>query len=42
MDLNFGLRNLEDVVELAESSHLELQERIEMPANNLSVLYRRK
>ncbi|KAI2497391.1 DUF938-like protein [Fragilaria crotonensis] len=43
LDSSYGLRNLEDVVDLAESSNLlEFMERVEMPANNLSVLFRRK
>ena len=42
LDPDYGLRNLEDVVQVAESSDLELLERIEMPANNLSVLFRRR
>jgi hypothetical protein len=42
LDARYGLRNLEEVVALAETFDLELQGRVEMPANNLSVLYQRK
>ena len=42
LDSSYGLRNLEDVVDLAEANLLEFKERMEMPANNLSVLFRRK
>mmetsp|Transcript_21877 Transcript_21877/g.24233 ORF Transcript_21877/g.24233 Transcript_21877/m.24233 type:complete len:93 (+) Transcript_21877:1-279(+) len=41
-DPSWGVRNLEDVVKLAEESGLHLVERIEMPANNLSVIYQKK
>lgn len=41
-DPSFGVRDIEDVVALAEASDLELVERVEMPANNLSLLYQRK
>ncbi|MEM9274845.1 MAG: DUF938 domain-containing protein [Cyanobacteria bacterium P01_F01_bin.143] len=37
----WGVRNLEDVVAIAESEDLELQEVVEMPANNLSVIFRK-
>lgn len=36
----WGVRNLEDVVSLAQTHQLELQEVITMPANNLSVIFR--
>ncbi|MDR9405262.1 MAG: DUF938 domain-containing protein [Halothece sp. Uz-M2-17] len=36
----WGVRNLEDVVSLAQTHQLELQEVIPMPANNLSVVFR--
>jgi len=36
----WGVRNLEDVVSLAKTHHLELQDVIAMPANNLSVVFR--
>lgn len=39
---NWGIRNLEDVIQLAESQGLEFIESIEMPANNLSVIFRKK
>lgn len=38
----WGVRNLEAVVELAGKHGLELVERIPMPANNLSVVLRRQ
>ncbi len=38
----WGVRNLEDVVEIAESEDLALQEVVEMPANNLSVIFRKQ
>lgn len=37
----WGVRNLEDVVSLGNAHHLELQDVIAMPANNLSVVLRR-
>lgn len=37
----WGVRNLEDVQELADASGLALQEIVPMPANNLSVVFRR-
>ena len=38
---SWGVRNLEDVTEVATSHGLELVESVEMPANNLSVLFRK-
>mmetsp|Transcript_7608 Transcript_7608/g.11924 ORF Transcript_7608/g.11924 Transcript_7608/m.11924 type:complete len:307 (-) Transcript_7608:320-1240(-) len=38
-DPSWGVRNLEDVVKLAQEQGLNLVKRIEMPANNLSVIY---
>lgn len=38
----WGVRNLEAVAEIAETSGLTLADIIAMPANNLSVLFRRK
>ena len=38
----WGVRNLEDVVSLGKSHQLELQDVIAMPANNLSVVFRRQ
>lgn len=38
----WGVRNLEDVVEIAESEDLALQEVVEMPANNLSVIFQKQ
>jgi len=37
----WGVRNLEDVVSLGKVHQLELQDVIAMPANNLSVVFRR-
>lgn len=41
MDPNFGIRDLEKVIEAAEKNNLTLVEKIEMPANNLSVILRK-
>lgn len=38
----WGVRDLEEVTKLAEANGLMLQETIEMPANNLSVIIRKK
>jgi hypothetical protein len=38
---DWGVRDLEEVAELAGSCGLELAERIPMPANNLSLVFRR-
>jgi len=38
----WGIRDLEQVVELAGNHGLELVERIPMPANNLSVVFHRQ
>jgi SAM-dependent methyltransferase len=38
----WGLRRKEEVAQLAAASGLELAERIEMPANNLSLVFRRR
>ena len=40
-DSQWGVRNLEDVVALAKTHHLQLQKVVEMPANNLSVIFQR-
>ncbi|TAE53099.1 MAG: DUF938 domain-containing protein [Nostocales cyanobacterium] len=37
----WGVRNLEDVVKAAQNEGLELQSIYEMPANNLSVIFKR-
>ena len=42
MDASYGVRHLEEVVEAAEANGLGLVETIEMPANNLSVILRKK
>lgn len=41
-DQEWGLRDLDDVCRLAADHGFELTERIEMPANNLSVVFRRR
>ncbi len=41
-DPSWGLRSLEEVVERAAACDLELDRVVEMPANNLSVLFRRR
>jgi cyclopropane fatty-acyl-phospholipid synthase-like methyltransferase len=38
-DPSFGVRDIEEVVRLAESNGFVLRETIEMPANNLSVVF---
>ncbi|MDJ0846463.1 DUF938 domain-containing protein [Crocosphaera sp.] len=38
----WGVRNLEDVVKVAEDKGFILQEKIEMPANNLSVIFKKQ
>jgi SAM-dependent methyltransferase len=40
-DARFGVRDLEDITSLAREHGLELTERVEMPANNQSLLFRR-
>jgi len=37
----WGVRNLEDVTNLAAANGLTLEETVEMPANNLSVIFRK-
>ena len=37
----WGVRDLEEVTKLAEDHGLKLAERIAMPANNLSIVFRR-
>ena len=41
-DPSWGVRGLEDIVDLAEAGGLTFESVTEMPANNLSVLFRRK
>ncbi len=41
-DPAWGVRRLEDVVDLAKAHGLEFVERIPMPANNLSLVFRRR
>lgn len=41
-DPAWGVRDLEDVVALAEATGLQHSDTIEMPANNLSVIFRRR
>ena len=38
----WGVRNLEDVVDLANSVGLELEQTHDMPANNLAVIFRKR
>lgn len=38
----WGVRNLEDVVKVAEEKGLIFQEMVEMPANNLSVIFQKQ
>jgi hypothetical protein len=40
-DSSWGVRNLEDVVDAAKKCSLEIEEIIDMPANNYSVIFRR-
>ena len=35
----WGVRNLEDVIEAAKNAGLTFEKKIEMPANNLCVLF---
>jgi hypothetical protein len=42
MDPNYGIRDVERVIEAAEKNGLTLVEKIEMPANNLSVILRKR
>jgi hypothetical protein len=37
----WGLRDLEAVIEVATAENFQLQEVIEMPANNLSVIWQK-
>jgi hypothetical protein len=37
----WGVRNLEDVIEVANTQNLNLLEIVQMPANNLSVIFQR-
>ena len=41
-DPSWGVRDLEKVVESAEANGLKLKEKIDMPANNLSVIFIKK
>lgn len=38
----WGIRHLEDVIEVANGDQLEFLETVEMPANNFSVIFQRK
>ena len=41
-DPAWGIRNLEDVIDRAVSAGLDHVETVEMPANNLTVVYRQR
>ena len=41
-DPAWGLRNLDDVTSMAAEHGLRLTERVSMPANNLSLVFRRQ
>ena len=41
-DPTWGIRDLEAVIEVANANGLELDTSIEMPANNMSVLFCKK
>jgi Protein of unknown function (DUF938) len=41
-DPSFGVRNLEDVVRVAHQAGVQLAETIEMPANTLCLVFRRR
>ena len=38
----WGVKNLEDVIKVAEDKGLIFQEKVDMPANNLSVILQKK
>ena len=38
----WGVRDLKDVVKAAENEGLELVSKVEMPANNTSLIFRRR
>jgi hypothetical protein len=40
-DREWGVRDLERVIEVAADANLKLQQIVDMPANNLSVIFRR-
>lgn len=40
-DPSWGIRNLEDVIDVANENGLHLQEVVPMPANNFSVIYKK-
>jgi hypothetical protein len=40
-DAQWGVRDLDDVTALAQSNGFELERVVAMPANNLTVVYRR-
>ena len=41
-DSQWGLRNLEDVMDVAKKQGLEYVQKVDMPSNNLSVIFRKK
>lgn len=42
MDPGYGVRHLEDVVAEAGKNGLQLEKVVSMPANNLSVIFRKQ
>jgi len=38
-DPRWGVRNLDDVIELAQTNGLQFLKRIQMPANNFTVIF---
>lgn len=41
LDLRYGVRDLDEVIDIARSYRLTFERRIDMPANNFSILFRR-
>lgn len=40
-DPTWGVRSVEDIIELARMNGLSLDQTVEMPANNLSLIFRK-